>query len=309
MVKGRRKGVGNQLFAFIVACGVCGGAFAFAAGFGVDPFSQVAVGAAANAMCKGGADAKCPCGTGMKAGKCDPSVKGGGKIGCPCGDKTSGDEAASGKCASVGICGADKADGMMPMLPMLPMIPMMMPMMPMPQDPCLQPGAGGVTNTTGATAATSTASTTPASTSNPNCPGGMSSYGTQEAGGFWSSVWDTTNPFSGSGGSSTTSSNSSSKSATVWSNLLNSLGISNQTGTANQTQSTQKAVTYTATSTGGLSAKGGSGSGVNTQNTTEFSGSGSTFSYVDLTSPTSQTVLTQMKTTLQNILDIVRKMF
>lgn len=300
MKRGRRAAISNHLFAIIVMCGICGGALAFAAGYHVDVRSQVAVGAASNAACMGGADAKCPCGQGLKAGKCDASVRGGGKIGCPCKDTTSGDEAASGKCAAVGKCQAEKADGMMPMLPMLPMP---MPMMPMPMPPSCPPTT---------TATTSSASTThaaiPAGSTDPNCL--SSTYGAQEAGGFWSSVWDSANPFSSAGNSTTSSSGgSSARSSTAWTNLLNSLGISNSTNASNQTSTTQKPISYTATSSGGISAMGNTSRGVNTQNTTEFSGKGSTFSYVDPTSPASQTVLSQMQQTLQKMLDIVRRMF
>ncbi len=111
------------LFVFAV---LASGTVAFLAGAG-DPRSQVAVGAAADAMCVGGADAKCPCGKGLKNGTCDPNTSGGGKIGCPCYDMTAGQKAASGQCAQVGKCLAKEAGGMPPMLPMLPM--------PMPKPP------------------------------------------------------------------------------------------------------------------------------------------------------------------------------
>lgn len=299
MKRRQRTTISNHLFAIIVMCGLCGGALAFAAGFHVDVRSQVAVGAASNAACMGGADAKCPCGQGLKAGKCDASVRGGGKIGCPCKDTTSGDEAASGKCAAVGKCQAEKADGMMPMLPMLPMP---MPMMPMPMPPSCPPTAAATTS-----AASTTHAVAPELGTDPNCLSGT--YGAQEAGGFWSSVWDATNPFSSSGSSTSSLGSSSARSSTAWTNVLNSLGITSSNSATNQTSATQKPVSYTATSSGGISAKGNASSGVNTQNTTEFSGKGSTFSYVDPTSPASLTVLSQMQQTLQKMLDIVRRMF
>lgn len=321
MVKKGARGVSNHLFGLILACGVCGGVLAFAAGMGVDNFSQLAVGAAADAMCMGGKDAHCQCNKGIdkKTGKCG-NVKGGGKIGCPCRDITSGDEAASGKCAVVGKCKADKADGMMPMLPMLPM-PMPKMSMPMMMQPnCPPKNNSNATTSTSTVNAARTAADTGGGYSDPNCP--PESFGTQSGGNFWGSVWDNVNPFASPDDTNDSDTGTDDDTGTtntnsVWGNLMKSLGISNDSDTDDTdttgTGSGTGTNTGTSTTTGGVTSKTGTnttGSTTTTQTTIDFAKSGSTFTYeaeAEEFETQATTVLDQIKKTLEKLLDIVSK--
>lgn len=317
----RRGGVTNQIFGLVIACGVCGGALAFAAGMGVDNFSQLAAGASADAMCMGGSDAKCPCKTGFKPGtkQCDGKTPGGGKIQCDCRDITSGDVAASGKCAAVGKCKADKADGMMPMLPMLPM-PMPKMSMPMMMQPNCPPK-----NNSNATTSTSTvnAARTAADTGggyDPSCP--PESFGAQSGGNFWGSVWDNVNPFASPDdtdddtGTGTDDDTGTTNTNSVWGNLMKSLGISNDSDTDDADTgggTGTGANTGAGTTTGGVTSKTGTSTAASTtttQTTIDFAKSGSTFTYEageGEFDTQATTVLDQIKKTLEKLLDIVSK--
>jgi|GEM_PF-5055531 len=319
MVRKGARGVSNHLFGLILACGVCGGALAFAAGMGVDNFSQLAVGNQSDLKCMGGADAKCPCKTGFKKGtkQCDGKTPGGGKIGCPCSDTTSGDVAASGKCATVGKCKADKADGMMPMLPMLPM-PMPKMSMPMMMQPNCPPK-----NNSNATTSTSTVNVarTAADTGggyDPSCP--PESFGAQSGGNFWGSVWDNVNPFASPDDTNDSDTGTDDDTGTtntnsVWGNLMKSLGISNDSDTddTDTTGTGSGTNTGTSTTTGGVTSKTGTnttGSTTTTQTTIDFAKSGSTFTYeaeAEEFETQATTVLDQIKKTLEKLLDIVSK--
>lgn len=306
----KRAGASRRLFGFVIAWGVCGGALAFAAGMGVDNVSQLAVGNMADLQCVGGKDAHCPCGRGIdrRTGKCG-SVPGGGKIGCPCRDVTSGDEAASGKCAAVGKCKADKADGKMPMLPMLPM-PMMMPKMDMPMMPANCPPKSTSNTTSTSTANGARATTDSGGSYDPNCP---ENFGAQSGGNFWGSVWDSVNPFSSPDDMGSATDHAETGDArtanSIWSNLMRSLGISNTSGlddTVGIEAGTDASIT--STTTGGLtSSKTGPGAEI-TAATIDFAKTDSTFTYKadpDEFKAEASTVLDQIKKTLKSLLDIV----
>jgi hypothetical protein len=315
----KRRSISDKVFGLVIACGVCGGALAFAAGMGVDNFSQLATGNESDIQCMGSPkDAHCQCNKGIdkKTGKCG-NVPGGGKIGCPCKDVTSGFP-TDGKCAAVGKCKGESTGGMMPMLPMLPM-PMPKMSMPMMMQPNCPPK-----NNSNATTSTSTvnAARTAADTGggyDPSCP--PESFGAQSGGNFWGSVWDNVNPFASpddSGddtgtddGDDTGTTNTNS----VWGNLMKSLGISNDSGDDTDTGTGTGTGTNTgsSTTTGGVTSKTGTSttaSTTTTQTTIDFAKSGSTFTYEagdDEFDTQAATVLDQIKKTLEKLLDIVSK--
>lgn len=322
MAKKRRGQFSRErIFGMFIVCGVCVSALAFAAGVGVDNLSQLAAGNMADMMCVGGADAKCPCKTGLKAGKCDPKTKGNGKIGCPCFDVTSGDVAASGKCATVGKCQADKADGMMPMLPMLPMpMPkMMMPMMMMPQ-PCVPKTATTTATTTDAGIKPNRTVIDPSGAPNPDCPPESQGGG---GGGFWNPFSGVSNPFASpddfdtskeeetSGGMGGTSGSTS-----VWSKLMESLGLgagSSDDEAGGGEKSDDAGHTSSSTAQVKSKAKSTNASTTGTDTTDDFTygKTGSTFTYNEdeIDEEAVSSVLDEIAKILKKLLDIVNGWF
>lgn len=319
--KRKTPGTRDYVFGLLVMVGVFGGMVAFMQGAGITSLSQVAVGAAADLMCVGGADAKCPCGKGLKNGKCDPNTKGGGKIGCPCSDMTSGDVAASGKCATVGKCKADKADGMMPMLPMIPM-PMMMPMMDMPmmQQPCT-PKTGTTTN-----ASSTDGSVRPTGTvvdpgmSNPDCQdqwgfgGGGFTYPVFDSSAYTSggtdASADTTGGDSGGGGFFSGGVNG----ASIWGSLLDSLGISSGSESSGPGAGSDSGGGTNVSGSNAAQLQSNTGTTDTGTNTVVSGGfgfkSGSTFSYnTDINAGEVNGVLDSIATTLRGLLTVVTSWF
>lgn len=315
MAKRRKKMSREYIVGAIIACGTCAAALAFAAGVGVDNLSQLAAGEAADAMCKGGADAKCPCKTGFKKGtqQCDGKTKGGGKIGCECRDITSGDVAASGKCAVVGKCKADKADGMMPMLPMLPM-PMMMPKMEMPMmpQPCVPKTNATTSDATSTSGIQIAGSVTMPGGYDPNCPeASRASDAFSYPVNFNAADSGVSNEIAGgaSGGTETSAGTS------LWGRLMQSLGISNDSSDG------ESAGSSGGSGAGGLpgavkqvtGTKASGSAETNSGVTSDFARKGgSTFTYeasIDDFTQESTGVLSQIAASLKKLLEIVNSWF
>ncbi len=313
--KAARRAGRQPILALILICGACAGAAAFASGFGIQNVSQTAAGNAADMQCMGGKDAMCQCMKGIdpKTGKCG-NVKGGGKIECPCQDTTSG-HVTSGKCEAVGKCKGEKTDGMMPMLPMLPMpMPKMsMPMMMMPMMPSCPP-----TNATSTTASTTKSDPfnpgqiyRPPAGTDPNC----AQTGAQDTSGWYNNYTATPNPFASpddtqTSNNQTTQDNQGTDTTSIWSRLMQSLGLGGNTDTGGDTTDTGTLAGQNTSSTTQLGARATTTgtTTVQTPRTVDFVNGGSTFSYSvekPVETPGPAAVLAQLVQTLQRLLSIV----
>ncbi|MEK7155847.1 MAG: hypothetical protein AAB734_03115 [Patescibacteria group bacterium] len=334
MVRKKKRGVREHLLGLIIMVGVCATALAFASGIGVDNLSQVAMGAAANEMCKGGKDAKCLCDKGIdpKTGKCG-NVKGGGKINCKCEDKSA---KTTGFCKVVGKCEGTAIEGKAPMLPMmmpmmmgmppmLPMIPMGMPSMDMPMmpKPCVPKTATSTTATTTEKDPITGIMRSPIEGRNdPSCEDAI---GGGAGGGSWfpnfggvSNMFNSPDDTSsgGSGNDNPIDSGAGSGSGSLWGRLMQSLGLSvdsEDLGSDGTSRGGVGGSGGTGSSTGNVqSGRGNESAKSTTGATTDFAiiGSGSTFSYAeDVGFAAEASVLEEIAKTLKKLLAIVMSWF